>query len=89
MIDRAFRPFASIIEELVSFRHELVDEQAGVRSYIDSCEIELPLELDVVRDGDRLQIGSTPPLYYVRTTFLPSFHRVRFTVQTAEHSDGD
>ena len=47
------------------------------------------MELDVVRDGDGLQIGSTPPLYYVNTTFLPSFHRVRFTVQTAEHSDGD
>jgi hypothetical protein len=89
MIDQAFRPFASVIEELVSFRNELVDEQAGVRSYIDSCEIELPVELDVVHEGDRLQIGSTPPLYYVRTTFLPSFHRVRFTVQATERSDGD
>jgi len=89
MIDQAFRPLAKVIEELVSFRHELVDEEAGVRSYIHTCEIELPVELDVVHDGNALQIGSTPPLYYVRTTFLPSFHRVRFTVQTTQHSDGD
>ena len=89
MIDQAFRPFASVIEELVSFRNEFVDEAAGVRSYIHTCEIELPVELDVVRDGNQLQIGSTPPLYNVNTTFLPSFHRVRFTVQTAQHSDGD
>ncbi len=89
MIDRAFRPFAGVIEELVSFRNEFVDEQAGVRSYIHTCEIELPVELDVVRVGGQLQIGSTPPLYYVNTTFLPSFHRVRFTVQTTQHSDGD
>ena len=89
MIDPAFRPFARIIEELVSFRNEFVDEQAGVRSYIHTCEIELPVELDVVSDGDRLQIGSTPPLYNVKTTFLPSFHRIRFTVQTAQDPDGD
>lgn len=89
MIDEAFRPFAGVIEDLVSFRNEFVDQEAGVRSYIHTCEIELPVELDVVRDGDRLQIGSTPPLYNVRTTFLPSFHRIRFTVQAAEYTDGD
>ena len=43
MIDQAFRPFASVLEELVSFRNEFVDDQAGVRSYIHTCEIELPV----------------------------------------------
>ena len=90
MIDRAFLPFAGVIERLISFRPEIVDERAGIRSYIHACEIDLPVELDVVRDpGGGLQIGSTPPLYYVDTTFRPSFHRIRFTVETAQQPDGD
>ena len=90
MIDPAFLPFAGVLERLVSFDPHVVDEEAGIRSYIHSCEIELPVELDVVRNADgTLQIGSTPPLYNINTTFKPSFHRVRFLVQTPQHSDGD
>jgi len=90
MIDPAFLPFAAVLERLASFNPEIVDEAAGVRSYIHTCEIEMPVELDVVRGDDgALQIGSAPPLYYVDTTFRPSFHRVRFIVETPQHSDGD
>jgi len=90
MIDPAFRPFAGIVERLISFNPQIVDEEAGVRSYIHTCEIEMPVELDVVRDPNGgLQIGSTPPLYDVDTTFRPSFHRVRFIAQMPQDSDGD
>jgi hypothetical protein len=90
MIDEAFMPFRQVIERLLSFRNEIVDEAAGVRSHIYEYDIDLPLELDVVRDGDRgVQIGSTPPLYYVDTSFRPSFHRLRFTAEVSGRRDGD
>jgi hypothetical protein len=90
MIDEAFMRFAAVIEQLVSFREPLVDEDAGVRSYVHTWEIELPVEFAVTRDaGGRLQIGSTPPLYYVDTTFRPSFHRLRLKAELDGESYGD
>jgi hypothetical protein len=90
MIDEAFRPFAEIIERIVSFNPAVEDARAGVRSYIHTCEIELPVELDIARDeAGALRIGTTPPLYHVDTSFRPSFHRLRFTVQMPQHDDGD
>jgi hypothetical protein len=90
MIDEAFMPFQQIIERMLAFRGEIVDEEAGVRSYIYKCEVESPVELSVVRDEQgALQIGSTPPLYYVDTSFRPSFHRLKFTADTSQGSDGD
>ena len=90
MIDEAFMPFQQIIEKMLAFGGEFVDEEAGVRSYIYKCEIESPVELNVVRDEQgALHIGSTPPLYYVDTSFRPSFHRLKFTADISRGSDGN
>lgn len=75
-------PLRGILAEMLSFRAGIEDPDAGVQSYIYRCEIDSPVELDVSRDAEgRLCIGSTPPLYYTATTFLPSFHRVRFVAE--------
>lgn len=90
MIDEAFMPFQQIINRMLSFGGELVDHEAGVHSYIYEYEIESPVELDIVRNEDgRLQIGSTPPLYYVDTSFRPSFHKLRFRADLSQVPDGD
>lgn len=87
-IDPAYMAFARVIEELMGFG-EIVDEAAGVRSYVTACEIETPVELTLARDADgRLVIGSTPPLYPLRTSVEPSYHRMRFTASLSRTSDG-
>ena len=89
-MDEAFMPFAEIVRRLLKFGDEFVDEEQGVRSYISEYHIELPVELDVVKaDDGQVQIGSTPPLYYVDTSIKPSFHRLKFKADLAEVSDGD
>ena len=89
-MDEAFMPFAEIVRRMLAFGDELVDTEEGVRSYIYEYNIESPVELDVVRaDDGQLQIGSTPPLYYVDTSIRPSFHRMTFRARLAEVSDGD
>jgi hypothetical protein len=89
MIDEAFIPFEQIIEQLLSFRDDMVDEESGMRLYISGCEIESPVELDVAWDENGvLQIGSTPPLYNVNTTFKPSFHKLRFVAQRTDDNNG-
>lgn len=90
MIDEAFMPLETIVERLLSFNGEIIDDEAGVRSYIYRCEIESPVEFDVVRDEDGvLQIGSTPPLYYVDTSFRPAYHRLMIKAEISEVPDGD
>jgi hypothetical protein len=89
MMDEAFIPFQQIIVRMLSFGGDIVDDEMGVHSYIYECEIESPVELDLFRDErGALQIGSTPPLYYVDTSIRPSFHRLRFTAQLTGGSDG-
>lgn len=90
MIDEAFMPFQEIIERLLSFGGEIVDEETGIRFYVHECAIESPIELDVVRDEQgRLQIGSIPPLYSVNTSFRTVLHHLRFSACLSEETDGD
>ncbi|HEY2974822.1 MAG TPA: hypothetical protein VGJ48_20075 [Pyrinomonadaceae bacterium] len=89
-MDEAFMPFAEIVRRLLAFGDELLDEEQGVRSYIYEYIIESPVELDVVKTDDgQVQIGSTPPLYYVDTSIRPSFHRLKFKADLAEVSRAD
>ena len=80
-MDEAFVPFHGIVNGLRPTA-EIRDDDLGMHSYITRVEIEAPVELDVSRDDQgALQIGSTPPLYYVDTSLRPSYHRLRFTAE--------
>jgi hypothetical protein len=80
-MDEAFVPFHGIVNGLRPTA-EIRDDDLGMHSYITRVEIEAPVELDVSRDEHgALQIGSTPPLYYVDTSVRPSYHRLRFTAE--------
>jgi hypothetical protein len=88
-MDEAFLGFAQIVQRMLAIRGEFVDEEAGVRSYIERCDIEMPVELDVTRDDSgALVIGSTPPLYYTDTTFRPTYHRLRLIASLGDDADG-
>lgn len=50
MRDDAYLSFSDALAEMIDLPGELVDEEAGVRSHITECTIELPIELDVSRD---------------------------------------
>jgi len=77
-MDEAFASLGQVIAGMLVFP-ELNDEEAGVRSYVQRCRIETPVELSVsLEPGGTVRIGSTPPLYYVDTSFRPSYHRLSF-----------
>jgi len=88
-MDEAFLQFSQMIQRLLSIRGEFVDIDAGVRSYIQRAEIDMPVELDVSRDETgALSLGSVPPLYYADTSFRPSYHRLRLIVSAETDGDG-
>jgi hypothetical protein len=84
-MDPAFLPFRDALAQMLDFGGEIVDEEAGVRSQITRCTIELPIEIDLSRDeSGALVLGSAPPIYYVDTTYRPSYHRIRVTATRSD-----
>ncbi len=87
-MDEAFVPLSGVIGGMRPTA-DVRDDELGIRFYISRVEIEAPVELDVTRDhGGALQIGSTPPLYYVDTSLRPSYHRLRFIAELDGEPDG-
>jgi hypothetical protein len=83
-MDEAFVPLSRLLADLGSPPGDLVDEDAGVHTYVTRLEIDSPVELEVGLDEEgRMSIGSTPPLYDVDTSLRPSYHRVRFFAERA------
>jgi hypothetical protein len=81
-MDDAFSPFATTLQRLTDLGGELVEPEAGVRTYITGVSIDTPVELDVTRDQNgALRIGTTPPLYALRTSVSPSFHKLSFVAK--------
>jgi hypothetical protein len=79
-MDESFLPFNKIIEKMVDIDGEIYDDKNGIHSYIYEFEIDSPVEMEVIT-GENLQIASVPPMYYVDTSFRPSYHRIRFTAE--------
>jgi len=88
-MDEAFLGFSDALADMLDIPGDIVHEEAGVRSHITECTIELPIELDVTRDDSgALVLGSAPPLYYVDTSYRPSYHRLRVRATRTEVDDG-
>lgn len=59
----------------------LVPVDPGDGALVGRIEIEMPIEVDVLRDGTGvLSLGSSPPLYYQRTGYRSAPHRIRVTI---------
>ena len=84
-------PFNQLMQKLTDIDGEAFSNQQGVHSYIYEFGIEMPVELQVLVDEwGNVQLGSTPPLYDVDTTFKPSYHQIRFTaVKYEPHGNGE
>lgn len=87
-MDEAFVPLSVMMRDMGAAPADLVDEDAGVHTYVTRFELESPIELDIgVDEQGRVLIGSNPPLYVVDTSYRPAYHRIRFAAERAEVSD--
>jgi hypothetical protein len=78
-MDEAFVPLSRLVWDMGSPPDDLVDDEAGVHSYVTRFEVESPVELDVrVGEDGRVAIGTSAPLYLVDTSMRPSYHRIHF-----------
>lgn len=56
---------------------------------VEELGAEMPIELDVLDVGDRLALGSSPPLYYLETGFPAAPHRLRVRIVAEDRSGGE
>ena len=81
-MDEAFLYFNELLLEMTAIDGEIVANEAGFKLEIDKVTIETPIELCILtNDEGRVEIGTVPPLYLVDTSFLPSYHTIRFTAE--------
>jgi hypothetical protein len=74
------------VKEMVSFFfesfEEMTDEQEGVVMGVERITLDMPVQLEVVLNNDgSVNLGTTPPLYRIDTSFNPIFHQLKFTME--------
>jgi hypothetical protein len=79
--------------ELVSWFCETarVEDEAMAgedRMSVRGLRLDLPVELTVAHEGERLAVLASPPSQRVATTILPVFHRMTVRIEREEVPDG-
>ncbi len=82
LIDESMMTLEEMVGELISPVEEIIDQEEQVSLSIHQLALDMPVQLEVVvRDDGSVQIGTSPPLYKVETSFTPVFHQLRFSFQ--------
>ncbi len=83
VLDEASLPLSEYIKGLTNFDdYQLEDAESGMSMSIEKIDIEMPCELDIRFDEyGNLIIGTTPPIYYVETSIMPTFHRMKISIE--------
>lgn len=84
--DDRFPGLAELLEDLLTPQLELQpdplqpDRQFGL--FVERLALDLPLELQTLRDADnRLTLGTAPPTQWIETSVQPVLHRLRVTLE--------
>lgn len=56
---------------------------------VEELRVDMPFELDLHVDGDKVQLLASPPTQRTETTVMPVFHQVRLTVRCDEDDATD
>ena len=85
LIDEQMMSPSEMIEMFTEPVEEIIDEDEVVSMHIHGIEMDLPVQLMVAIDNDgTVQIGVTPPLYKIETSFTPVMHQLRFRFEKIE-----
>lgn len=79
-MDEAFLSLHELLPTLLPITAPIGSTELGILTTITGCEVQTPLELDIVLNGTGLEIGGAPPLYHLETSQLPVLHSIRIVV---------
>ena len=90
MMDEAYLPVADILRKMLAFPVEIVDAEAGVRSRVYQCQIEMPDKaVHLPRRCWRAAHWLDAATVLRRHHSPQSYHRVGFTARLEETRDGE
>lgn len=88
LIDEALAPVSGFIHDMVSVSGELIDQEQGVRMYLENMTVSTPIELDVIMsETGEMVLGSAPPTQSVETSFMPIFHQIKLNITLDDHDE--
>ena len=83
-MDKSFQHLSEMLLNMTSIEGQISSPENGFSMEIEKMSIETPVELWIRVNGEgKVEIGSIPPLYYVETTFQPSYHSI--TIHTEKY----
>lgn len=86
-IDEAMLAFGEFVAEMTDVDGYLYDSEEAAAMQVEEVELSMPVQLDlVVSDRGDVVVGSSPPLYYAETTFLPVFHQLKVRISATKNN---
>lgn len=80
-IDEAMLEIGDFVSQMSDIDGYLTSEEAEFALEMEKVDLDMPLQLDIrVAEDGRVNIGSSPPLYYVETTIMPVFHQIQISI---------
>lgn len=86
MLDRPRHPddllpsLAEFVELITAPARETSDHLS-----VEEMTVEMPVELQLVSEGDGFNIRASAPTQHVATTVLPVWHNMRLTIRAVPH----
>jgi hypothetical protein len=82
-------PLSAFVAELAAAAANDADfDGRELGMYVETLDVDLPFELELVDDGAGLTLGAAPPTQRTETTVLPVWHRLRVTIVACDAAEG-
>ena len=82
VIDESMMGLSDLVGDLIQ---PMEDAIADGSVSISSISLDLPVQLDVaVSNSGKMELGITPPLYKIQTSFESVFHQLKFKCEIEE-----
>jgi hypothetical protein len=86
-MDEAFLPLHELLLTILPLTAPIGSTEAGILTTVTGCEVATPMELDILVNGTRVEIGGAPPLYHLETSQQPVLHSIRVVIVSKDPGD--
>lgn len=87
MNDEDFIEFSDFVLEMANvdfyFSEHFMENEIVLMP--EKIETETPIQLSIeIDENNEVRIEAIPPMYYVETTFMPVFHKIKLNIEAKE-----
>lgn len=86
-MDEDFISLSKFIDNMTSLDYYMSNSymDTEIAMQIEEVITETPCQLNIeLDDNNNVKIGVIPPMYYVETSFMPVFHKIKLKIRLEE-----